>query len=247
MNVLTASVLAIDASTDGCSVALTYSGQLFQQQSLEARSHAQNLLPMVSQCLDAAGVSLSDLDAIAVTLGPGSFTGVRIGLSVAQGLAFGAGLPLIGKNSLEVMAVAALHDDTNATVVTCLDARMSEVYWAAYAMSGGVMTERARPAVCSPETFNTAVTGLNAGSSSTLHGVGHGFSIESVFRDLFSLCEPGALPHARDILRLLSDDDVHAAKSGSLNYAIEPLYLRNEVAWEKRTRIRQHAPNTSAS
>ncbi len=223
-------------------MALSYSGQLFQQRSLEAKSHAQNLLPMVSECLDAAGVNLSDLDAIAVTLGPGSFTGVRIGLSVAQGLAFGTGLPLIGKNSLEVMAAPALQKDANATVIACLDARMGEVYWAAYDMAGGVMRERATPAVCSPEDFNAAVAGL----SGALHGVGHGFVIESVSHDGFSVCEPGALPHARDILRLLSNDEVLAAKSGARDYAIEPLYLRNEVAWEKRTRIRQQAPNTSA-
>ncbi len=238
MHSLQSSVLAIDASTDGCSVALTFSGQLFQQHSLQAKSHAQNLLPMVSQCLDDAKLSLQSLDALAVTLGPGSFTGVRIGLSVAQGLAFGAGLPLIGKNTLEVMATAALTEREGATVVPCLDARMDEVYWAAYGLREGALVERALPAVCSPQDFNQSVAAL-AGER---FGVGHGFSVAGVTDAGFNRCDATVLPHARDILLCLSDSDIQTAKHAERDYTIEPLYLRNEVAWEKRSRIRQHTP-----
>ncbi len=242
MSIQRHTVLAIDASTEQSSVALNYLGQLSSQVCNIPKSHAQSLLPMVDQLLSNAGITLSQLDAIAVTLGPGSFTGVRICLSIAQGLAYGAKVPLVGANSLEVLAHGVQSDDAfdplkHKYVVSCLDARMSEVYWASYRVGEGAMIETEAPAVVAPSQFNDTV---NPYRSESIAG-GHGLNVDTVDNTEFSVCLPGALPLAKNLLSIWNDDSfntaLNLARKNGLD-AIEPLYLRNEVAWEKRTRIR---------
>jgi tRNA threonylcarbamoyladenosine biosynthesis protein TsaB len=103
--------------------------KLFSRWEEAPRDHTRKILPMVQAVLEDAGISLSDLDAIAFGRGPGSFTGVRIGISVAQGLAFGAGVPLIGISTLAAMAQGAYRLDGAEQVLTAIDARMNEVYF----------------------------------------------------------------------------------------------------------------------
>jgi len=103
-----------------------------QRYSTEPRGHADNILPMVQEVLLEATISLSDLQAIAFTRGPGAFTGVRIGTSVAQGLALGANLPLIAVSSLAVLAQGSYRDTGAKSCLAALDARMSEVYFGVY-------------------------------------------------------------------------------------------------------------------
>ncbi len=236
MSISAYTVLAIDASTERCSVALNQRGQITSQVCNIPRSHAQALLPMVDALLNEAEITLKQLDAIVVTLGPGSFTGIRICLSVAQGLSYGANIPLIGANSLEVMAQGLIGrpKTENATLVSCLDARMGEVYWATYTHQNGLLTEVLPPAVSSPEQFNIGLKSV----SGTAIGIGHGFQLPSVNRDDCTACYSEELPHAEHLLSLWSDDSFKLALRETKSSEIEPLYLRNEVAWEKRTRIR---------
>lgn len=233
-------ILAIDASTEQCSTSLRYQGGQCSRTCSVPRSHAQKLLPMVDEVLCESGVALHDLSAIAVTLGPGSFTGVRICLSVAQGLAYGAGVPLIGGNSLEVMAYRLMreYEGSTDTIVSCLDARMNEVYWAAYRIEQGRLVEIKAPEVCSPECFNQEIEKLPSGGVAG----GHGIDVDGVVKGSFKACLPHILPDAETLLDVWDEQSLTAAINDASSIAItelEPLYLRNEVAWEKRTRIRK--------
>ena len=121
-------VLALDTATEACSVALLTDDGLFARFEEVGRGHAEVVLDMVNAVFSEAGVSADSIDGIAAGVGPGSFTGVRISVSVAQGLAFGAGVPVVAITSLEALALQAMRGGAEH-VMACLDARMGEVYW----------------------------------------------------------------------------------------------------------------------
>lgn len=125
-------VLGIETSTVRGSVALVENGQLVaRQEHTEANAHAERLLPLIDAAMKAAGWEASGLQRIGVGLGPGSFTGVRVGLALAQGLALGLQIPLVGVCSLRAMA-AAVPPGLPGLRVACLDARRGEVFVGAY-------------------------------------------------------------------------------------------------------------------
>lgn len=135
-----ANILNIETSTEVCSVALTSEGQVLDhRENYEGQTHATMLSQYVKEMLDYARSREIKLDAIAVSIGPGSYTGLRIGLSEAKGLAFGLNVPLIGVNTLQLMAVSTMFnhfiDEENVLCVPMIDARRMEVYTAAYAPS----------------------------------------------------------------------------------------------------------------
>ncbi len=131
-----ARILALDAATEACSVALIDGEKRYQRFEVQPRQHAKLLLPMVESILQEAGLQPSDLDALAVGRGPGSFTGVRIAVSTAQGLAYAAQLPCIPVSNLLALAQAAKLEEGELGVMA-IDARMSEVYWALCAREQG--------------------------------------------------------------------------------------------------------------
>jgi len=123
-------ILALDSATENCSVALLIGRRLIAREQLLERGHAEHILPMADALLKEADVSLGALSAIAFGRGPGSFTGVRLAASVAQGLAFGAGLPVVPISDLRALAQRVMELDAAVTrVLVCNDARMHEVYW----------------------------------------------------------------------------------------------------------------------
>ncbi len=124
-------ILAIETSGDACSAALWLAGETLTRYEEQPRRHVELVLPMVSALLAEAELRLAALDGIAFGAGPGSFTGVRIAVSAAQGLGLGAGLPLVGVSSLAALALAAT-DAGAARVLVARDARMGEVYAGAY-------------------------------------------------------------------------------------------------------------------
>ena len=135
-----ANILNIETSTEVCSVALTSEGQVLDhRENYEGQTHATMLSQYVKEMLDYARSREMKPDAIAVSIGPGSYTGLRIGLSEAKGLAFGLNVPLIGVNTLQLMAVSTMFnhfiDEENVLYVPMIDARRMEVYTAAYAPS----------------------------------------------------------------------------------------------------------------
>ena len=125
-------VLALDAATEACSVALEVDGQMIERTHLAGKAHSETILNMVSELLAEAGLQLRALDGIAASIGPGAFTGVRISVAVAQGLAFGAGVPVVALSTLEALALQALELPL-PRALSCLDARMGEVYWGCFA------------------------------------------------------------------------------------------------------------------
>ncbi len=215
-------ILALDCSTEMCSAALWIDGEVEQQLEAAGQRHSDRLLPMVSSLLASAGLGLGSLDAIAVAIGPGMFTGLRIAVSVGQGLAFGADLPVVPVGSLEVLAAGgdARH------VMACLDARMDQVYFAAYRRVDGALDEVIAPALASPEHLPP----LPAGSDWT--GVGNGFDR---FAPRLSNAWPGlarwvpqVVPEARHVASIAAVR--LAAGPGLAPDHLLPLYVRDRVA-----------------
>jgi len=130
-------LLAIDTATEACSAALLVDEQLTERVEIAPRGHADLLLPMVESLLGEADLVLADLDGIAFDRGPGSFTGVRIGASVVQGLAFAAALPVFPVSSLAALAQALIREGGDGTLLAAIDARMDEVYWGVFRAESG--------------------------------------------------------------------------------------------------------------
>lgn len=231
-------VLAVDAATEVCSAALLCDDDV-RVRSIEAgRGHAQQLLGMVTELLAEAEVSWSMLNGIAASIGPGAFTGVRISVSVAQGLAFGAGLPVVPVTTLEAMALQVLERES-VRAIACLDARMGEVYWGCFAADAarGLIAVGA-PRVGPPDSVALPLLGGWAGgeggaaAGAAVRGIGRGFSAypNLAGRLGVQLTEQGsrALPNAREIARLGA---LRLNAGGGLDPAeLQPLYLRDKVA-----------------
>lgn len=130
------SLLAIETATLACSVALYHQDQFFCRYQLAPKEHTQLILPMIRAVLSEAGITLAQLNALAVGRGPGSFTGVRIAISVAQALSFGLNIPAYPISTLESLAYRAKMEYANApnplVIIPALDARMQEVYSSAF-------------------------------------------------------------------------------------------------------------------
>lgn len=124
--------LAFDTSLSACSVAVLNHNQTIVLQQIAPKQQAQIILSMVEEALLKANLTLSDLDAIAYTCGPGSFTGIRIASSVAQGLAFPNNTPIVQISSLAALAQSAYDEQQANYCVVALDARMNQVFWAEY-------------------------------------------------------------------------------------------------------------------
>ncbi len=122
-------ILALDTATEACSAALRIGSETIERFEVLGRGHAERLLPMVQEVLAEGGVALSALDAIAFGRGPGSFTGLRIGAGVTQGLAYGAGLRVVPVSDLAALAAQAAVSSGQPNILACLDARMAQVYW----------------------------------------------------------------------------------------------------------------------
>jgi tRNA threonylcarbamoyladenosine biosynthesis protein TsaB len=218
-------VLALDTATEACSAALLRGDEMIGRFSEGGLSHARRILGMVDAVLEEAGMTLSMLDGIAASIGPGAFTGVRISVAVAQGLAFGAGLPVVAVTTLEALASGILNRGA-AGALACLDARMGEVYWGCFAANaerGLVATGAAR--VGPPASVAPPANGV-------YHGVGRGFAAYPALAALPGLqVDPPdgqALPDAREFARLGA---LRLGLGEGLDPAdLRPLYLRDKVA-----------------
>jgi tRNA threonylcarbamoyladenosine biosynthesis protein TsaB len=219
-------LIALETSTELASVTLLHRGQRFTRESPGAQTHSATVPGMIQSVLKEAGIRLSDCAAIAFGAGPGSFTGVRTACGLAQGLAFGANLPVIPVITLLAMAERALAAGEN-NVLSVLDARMGEVYWAQYQFDGQWNTITA-PAL-SPASQLTA-SGSPAACGNGLIAYQKDLSYLEVTRTL-----PEVMPHATDILALAQ----RALKAGKAVPAREaqPFYLRNKVALTTRERM----------
>jgi tRNA threonylcarbamoyladenosine biosynthesis protein TsaB len=218
-------LLAIDTSTEALSVALRTEQGTIERGLETARGHAEQILSLIDAVLGEADVRLSQLDGIAAGVGPGSFTGVRISVAVAQGLSFGAGLPVVPVTSLEALAFAAIETGADR-VIACLDARMGEIYWGCFA------AEPARGLRALGTLQVTAAGRVRLPSPDRYRGVGRGFT---AYPELAAL--PGVEVDARSMLTLPNAADM--AGLGALRLAagegvdpadLKPEYVRDKVA-----------------
>jgi tRNA threonylcarbamoyladenosine biosynthesis protein TsaB len=216
-------LLAFDTSTEWCSVALGDGTHWQIRDEHAGQTHSERLLPMVRELLAAAGWTLGELDGIAFGAGPGSFTGVRIGCGVAQGLALGIDRAVVPVPTLAAIAHAVWRADGATRVVACLDARMREVYVAAYERGPEAWSEVHAPAVLPPVSVALTLPG-------TWVGAGNGFAAYPELAALLGLArvDAAARPGAQSIAelalpRLIAGEGVDAA-------AALPLYVRHRVA-----------------
>jgi len=220
-------ILAIDTATESCSAALLVDQQLVHREELLERGHAEAILPMVEGVLAEAGVTLADLTAIAFGRGPGAFTGVRLAASVTQGLAFGAGLPVVPVSDLRALAQRALDSHARiGAVLACADARMQEVYWGCFERAAdGLARAAGAEHVSSPAAVQPARRGADR-----LAGVGSGFALypELGARLNLDVVLAALLPRAAEIARL-AVPDVMAGRFLPAEQAL-PVYLRDDVA-----------------
>ena len=139
-----ARILLIDTSTAVLSVGLALDGTVVEERvCTEARQQASLTAPLVKEVLDAQGLTVKDCDAICVSSGPGSYTGLRVGVSTAKGLAFGAGKPLIAVGTLDILAQSAIPSEVEGSpsfIIPMIDARRMEVYTAVYSSAGEKLT-----------------------------------------------------------------------------------------------------------
>ena len=221
-------LLALDTATSQCSVALLIDGQVREQTVDAPRVQAESVLPMIEQLLTDAGLELGALDAIAFGRGPGAFTGLRVAASVAQGLAFGAGLPVVPISDLAALALGTHRLRQASQVVACLDARMHEVYWAAYAVSGQRVMALSQECLSAPEDVQLEAKGpwFGAGSGWSAYGE----VLKSRVPKLIGQA-PELAPTAADIAWLAAE----AYRQGTALPPEEaiPVYLRDKVAIAK--------------
>jgi tRNA threonylcarbamoyladenosine biosynthesis protein TsaB len=130
-------LLTLDTATDACSAALMVDDVVFERYEIAPRKHTDLILPMIAALFQSAGIAARDLDAIAFGAGPGSFTGVRIATSIAQGIALAHGLPVIPLSCLAVLAAGAARSHGCHTVVPIMDARKQQIYSAVYTFADG--------------------------------------------------------------------------------------------------------------
>ncbi|HDW3273274.1 TPA: tRNA (adenosine(37)-N6)-threonylcarbamoyltransferase complex dimerization subunit type 1 TsaB [Enterobacter asburiae] len=224
-------ILAIDTATEACSVALLNNDAVTAHFEECPREHTQRILPLVKEILTRSDTSLTDLDALAFGRGPGSFTGVRIGIGIAQGLALGAELPMIGVSTLATMAQGAWRMTGATRVLAAIDARMGEVYWAEYTRDEqGVWHGEETEAVLKPEAVTERLQQLS-GEWATV-GTGWPAWPDMASGTGVTLVDGNMLlPAAEDMLPIACQLFA-AGKTVAVEHA-EPVYLRNTVAWKK--------------
>lgn len=215
-------LLAFETATEACSVAVLCDGQVRERFELAPRRHAELALPWAQGLLAEAGLAKSQLDAIAVGRGPGAFTGVRLAIAIAQGIALALDRPLLPVSTLAALALRA----PGQCIIAAIDARMGEVYAAPFRREGDGLVALGDEAVLAPDRYQPP-------AGEAWHGVGTGFAaaggaLQARLHGRLATLDAAALPHAAAVARL-----------GALMFArgeaiaperVEPAYLRNQVA-----------------
>lgn len=215
-------ILALETSTEYCSVALWQDGVVSERCELVGQKHSEVLMAMLDALLKDAGIKIKQVDGIAFGKGPGSFTGVRIACGVAQGLALGANLKVVGMCTLEALAEASGKEKA----IAALDARMGELYLAAYEKTDGEWMAVIEPCLSRAEAA-PVVTGED------WFGAGSGFAVsgdalQARYGKQLSGIDAQAVPLASATARLAA---IEFAKGNAVDAALAlPLYLRDKVA-----------------
>jgi len=216
-------LLAFETATEACSVALWLDGEVRERFELAPRRHAELSLPWAEQLLADAGIRKAQLDAIAIGRGPGAFTGVRLAIAMAQGIALALDKPIVPVSTLAALALRA----NGPRVLASIDARMGEIYSAAFELRDGDAFALSDEIVAAPVDVQLPDT------RNDWYGVGTGFAaaeglLQQRLAPQLVAVDAGALPHAADIARLAA---LAFARGEALApERVEPAYLRNNVA-----------------
>ena len=222
-------IIALDTCTELCSVALLYQGELYQQNQMTQRGHSDMVLSMMTALFEEAGATVVDVDILAFGRGPGSFTGVRVGVGVAQGIAYARNIPVVAISTLAAVAQTAVDALNTDHIAVAMDARMGEIYCASYQRENDLVSLVDEERVCPAEQFNPY-------SEDKWLGVGTAWrEYEEPLRANFTLRQgdffANYYPHAASIIKL-AKREVEAGRTVSADKAL-PVYLRNNVAKKK--------------
>ena len=217
-------LLAFELATEACSVALWIHGEVRERFEIAPRRHAELSLPWAEELLAEAGLARSQIDAIALGRGPGAFTGVRLAIAIAQGIALALDRPLIPVSTLQVLALRAPAAATH--VLSSIDARMGEVYAARHVRVDGQWQLQGEEVVCAPEAVELP-------DGTRWFGVGTGFGaadgvLATRLADQLEGVDAQALPRASDLLALAVP--MFERGEAMAPELVEPAYLRNNVA-----------------
>ncbi len=222
-------ILALDTCTECCSAALLYQGRVFERIEMTQRGHSDLILGMMDDLFKQAKITIAEIDAVAFGRGPGSFTGVRVGVGVAQGIAFARDVPVIPISSLAAVAQGAADALDIDKLAVAMDARMGEVYCANYQLENGTVRLIDNERVCPPEQFKPD-------STQQWTGIGTAWSVydeilRQNFEGLLRSVSAEHYPLATSVLKLAEIE----AEAGRLLPAEQamPVYLRDNVAKKK--------------
>ena len=219
-------LLAIETATESCSAALLVDGRIIERSEIAPRRHAELILPMIESLLAEAGLSRRQIDGIAVGRGPGAFTGVRLAISVAQGIALGLDVPVVPVSSLAALA-QDVPAELDAPILAVIDARMGEIYAGTFRRNADGLVE----AIGEESVGHADQLGVPPGADWCVVGSGW-----AVYRDALSRCLPREpvwadgvrQPQARAVARLAAPQ--FAAGHAVAPEAALPVYLRDKVA-----------------
>jgi len=224
-------LLALDTSTEACSAALWIDGVISERYALTPNDHGRHILGMLESLVSEAGIALPMLDALAFGRGPGSFTGVRIAAGVVQGLALGADLPVVPVSSLAALARAAYREHRATAVLAAIDARMNEVYWGCYRISGeGQVEVEGDEVVIVPAGVPVPVTGQWRGIGSGW--AAYGEQLAARVGERLTGYDGDRYPGAADVAALAAA--AYARGQAVPADQVTPVYLRDNVVHKPR-------------
>jgi len=237
-------LLAFETATEACSVALYLDGEIIERHEVAPRLHAEYALPWAEELLTRAGIKRSQLDAIAISRGPGAFTGVRLAIALGQGIALALGKPMIGVSTLQAIAAALppplrmqgrageglsgrQESAEKVRILAAIDARMGEVYVGAFERNSDELIAISTEVVAAPEKV------VLPDDQGGWHALGTGFSavdnaLQSHLGSQLLSLDASVLPHAADVARLAVT--AYARGEAMAPERVEPAYLRNNVA-----------------
>ncbi len=225
-------LLAVETSTEACSAALFIDGKVSERYELAPKEHTKLILPMIASLMAEAGLKPQQLDALAFSRGPGSFTGVRISTGVIQGIALGADLPVVPVSTLAAIAQDFFDSNDDNVAYVAMDARMSEIFWGVYRRDAQGYAELIGDEAVTPaeQIEFPELTGVGIGSGWGVYPQ----ELMTRLTGLVSRYQADRLPRAGAIARL----GARGFEQG-MAVAVEqamPVYLRDKVAKKESER-----------
>ena len=233
-------LLAFETATEACSVALWIDGDVRERFELAPRRHAELALPWAEALLEEAGIARAQLDAIVVGRGPGAFTGVRLAVAIAQGIALALDIPVVPISTLAVLAASlpGQGEQQNQRILAAIDARMGEIYLGAFAHSAdGLVVALGEEILMPPQQpidwLRVAQCDAVKAVQQEWVGIGSGFAagdraLIAGLGGALTRSDANALPHAADLARLAAAAYVRGETRSPEH--VEPAYLRDKVA-----------------